>query len=163
MHTVKIEDNLYEKILAYCKENGLKIHSFCNDILAKALNDEMYGDAPFMATTFVTDVPDTNGRIYPKEVMKKAVEEFNEKQQNSPENKPDFDKITKEIQYRPQKIKNNEDISIESVESDEEGNVTVKVLKKNAIDHIDMNFVIDNGELKIDEPKTETRPKKRRL
>lgn len=107
MHTVKIEDNLYEKILAYCKENGLKIHSFCNDILTKALNDEMYGDVPFLVTIpFVTDVPDTNGRIYPKEVMEKAVEEFNEKQQNSPENKPDFDKIT-EVKHKTEEKTDN--------------------------------------------------------
>lgn len=106
MPSVKINDALYERLTAFCKANNIKIMDFCNEAVESHLMDEMYGDAPFMATTFVTDVPDTNGRIYPKEVMEKAVKEFNEKQQISPENKPDFDKIPKVEHKTEEKIDN---------------------------------------------------------
>lgn len=80
MHSIRIDDELYDKISLYCKENNLKINVFCNDILKKKLFDEMYGDAPFMAEAVMikSDTPNSSGRVIPKEVLEKAVEEFKE-------------------------------------------------------------------------------------
>ena len=95
-HSVKIEDELYDKLSLYCNENGLKINVFCNSVLKEKLMLEMYGDAPFLveATPIKADTTDANGRVYPKEVLEKAVEEFNKNRQNSQETPVNFDKNT---------------------------------------------------------------------
>jgi len=95
MHSVKIEDALYDKLASYCKENGKKIPSFCNDAIRKALNQEMYGDAPFIIKApFKTDEANENGTMYSQDVIEKAISQFNENRQIYPETPLDFDKNT---------------------------------------------------------------------
>ena len=47
-HSVQITDNkLYESIVEYCKENGLKVSFLCTDMLRKQFLIEKFGDIPF--------------------------------------------------------------------------------------------------------------------
>ena len=78
MHSIRIEDALYEKVSNYCKENNIRINVFCSDAIRQYLTDEMYGDAPFMSKSDVktgeTDIYDNTSSI---EVVEKAGEEIN--------------------------------------------------------------------------------------
>lgn len=47
-HNVTINDTLYDDLRSYCQLNGLKISTFCNDCISKALTISKYGDTPFM-------------------------------------------------------------------------------------------------------------------
>ena len=47
-HSIQITDSkLYESIVEYCKENGLKVSSLCTDMLRKQFLIEKFGDIPF--------------------------------------------------------------------------------------------------------------------
>ena len=47
-HSIQIDDNkLYESIVEYCKENGLKVSFLCTDMLRKQFLIEKFGDIPF--------------------------------------------------------------------------------------------------------------------
>lgn len=47
-HSIQITDNkLYESIVEYCKENGLKVSFLCTDMLRKQFLIEKFGDIPF--------------------------------------------------------------------------------------------------------------------
>ena len=47
-HSIQIDDSkLYESIVEYCKENGLKVSSLCTDMLRKQFLIEKFGDIPF--------------------------------------------------------------------------------------------------------------------
>lgn len=47
-HSIQIDDDkLYKDIVSYCKVNGLKIGTFCTDMLKKQFAIEQYGDVPF--------------------------------------------------------------------------------------------------------------------
>ena len=47
-HSVQITDSkLYESIVEYCKENGLKVSFLCTDMLRKQFLIEKFGDIPF--------------------------------------------------------------------------------------------------------------------
>ena len=47
-HSVQITDSkLYESIVEYCKENGLKVSFLCTDMLRKQFLIEKFGDFPF--------------------------------------------------------------------------------------------------------------------
>jgi len=47
-HSITIsDDNLYNQISKYCKENGLKLNIFCTNLLKSAFRTEQYGDIPF--------------------------------------------------------------------------------------------------------------------
>ena len=47
-HSIQITDSkLYESIVEYCKENGLKVSSLCTDMLKKQFLIEKFGDIPF--------------------------------------------------------------------------------------------------------------------
>lgn len=47
-HSITIsDDNLYNQISNYCKENGLKLNIFCTNLLKSAFKNEQYGDIPF--------------------------------------------------------------------------------------------------------------------
>ena len=47
-HSVQIDDDkLYESIVEYCKENGLKVSFLCTDMLRKQFLIEKFGDIPF--------------------------------------------------------------------------------------------------------------------
>ena len=46
-HTVSINDKLYNELKEYCDLNKIKVSSFCEEMLKKALNEAKYGDIPF--------------------------------------------------------------------------------------------------------------------
>lgn len=47
-HSIQIDDSkLYESIVEYCKENGLKVSFLCTDMLRKQFLIEKFGDIPF--------------------------------------------------------------------------------------------------------------------
>ena len=47
-HSIQITDSkLYENIVEYCKENGLKVSFLCTDMLRKQFLIEKFGDVPF--------------------------------------------------------------------------------------------------------------------
>lgn len=47
-HNIQITDSkLYESIVEYCKENGLKVSFLCTDMLRKQFLIEKFGDIPF--------------------------------------------------------------------------------------------------------------------
>lgn len=47
-HTIQIDDNeLYSKLLEYCKLNNLKLNKFVSELLRKQFYIEIYGDIPF--------------------------------------------------------------------------------------------------------------------
>lgn len=47
-HSIQITDSkLYESIVEYCKENGLKVSFLCTDMLRKQFLIEKFGDIPF--------------------------------------------------------------------------------------------------------------------
>ena len=47
-HSIQITDiKLYESIVEYCKENGLKVSFLCTDMLRKQFLIEKFGDIPF--------------------------------------------------------------------------------------------------------------------
>lgn len=47
-HTITVnDDKLYNSIVEYCRDNGLKISSFCTALLKDAFFTEKYGDIPF--------------------------------------------------------------------------------------------------------------------
>lgn len=47
-HSVQIDDSiLYNKIVEYCKFNGLKIGAFITEMIRKQFMIEQYGDIPF--------------------------------------------------------------------------------------------------------------------
>lgn len=47
-HNITINDKLYDDLRSYCHLNGLKISTFCNDCISKALTIAKYGNTPFM-------------------------------------------------------------------------------------------------------------------
>ena len=47
-HSIQItDDKLYESIVEYCKENGLKVSFLCTDMLRKQFLIEKFGNIPF--------------------------------------------------------------------------------------------------------------------
>lgn len=46
-HSISINDKLYSEIKEYCDLNKIKVSSFCEEMLKKALNEAKYGDIPF--------------------------------------------------------------------------------------------------------------------
>lgn len=47
MHSISINDKLYNDIKDYCKLNKIKVTNFCNELLEKSFNNLKYGDIPF--------------------------------------------------------------------------------------------------------------------
>jgi hypothetical protein len=140
-HSVKIEDKTYEKLSLYCKDNGVKISDFCNRAIKDALMMKMYGDAPFYF--YKQDTYTTN------EIGKNA-----EKEKSALEN-----------------LENSGMASLDSIKSDEEGNVEIHMKKLNGINGIQTKFTVHNdGTVEfakdnkdIEEQEKPLRPRKRRL
>ncbi len=64
-----IDDKFYEKIVEYCKLNGLKISEFCTNLLKEAFALEQYGDVPF-------GLPETVKEWYTEEILEEKKEEL---------------------------------------------------------------------------------------
>ena len=56
-HSITVnDDKLYGSMLEYCRNNGLKISSFCTELLKDAFYTEVYGDIPFGTVKEKNDV-----------------------------------------------------------------------------------------------------------
>lgn len=143
-HSVKIEDKTYEKLSLYCKDNGVKISDFCNLAIKDALMMKMYGDAPFYFYKPSYDA--TN------EIGKDA-----EKEKSAPEN-----------------LENSGMVTLDSIKSDEEGNIEIHMKKLDGINSIQTKFTVhndgtvdfakdDKDSKDIEEQEKPLRPRKRRL
>ena len=62
-HSVKIDDKLYDKLKMYCDLNNTSPHILAKDAIEKYLNDEMYGDAPFLQPHKVKEEPVTHEEV----------------------------------------------------------------------------------------------------
>lgn len=143
-HSVKIEDKLYDRMKSYCDLNGTTPYAVAREAIDKYLNEIMYGDAPF---------------------MKREEDEY---RQISPETPVNLDKNAKKENSLPENLENSGMISIESIKSDEQGNVEIHMKKLDGIDSIQTKFTVHNdGTVEIDknnkEQKVPQRPTKRRL
>lgn len=147
MHSVKIEDKLYEKLKAYCDLNDTTVFKVSNAAIEDYLNNLMFGDAPFMVQPVVKEEP--------KEI-----------QQISQEEPVNLEKNTEKEETLLEKIEKNEVTVIDSVKSDEQGNVEIRMKKTDGINHIETQFTVHNdGTVEIGKENIETpqRPRKRRL
>ena len=143
-HSVKIDDKLYVRMKSYCDMNGTSPYIVAKEAIEAYLNDAMYGDAPFMKR------------------------EEDENRQISPETPVNLDKNTEKGNSLLENLENSGMISVESIKSDEQGNVEIHMKKLDGIDSIQTKFTVHNdGTVEIDkddkEQKVPQRPTKRRL
>ena len=80
---MEIDKELYKQIKEYCDLNGLKTKDYIYNLLKNAFMADKYGDKPFKkvpiqvtAVSFKTNEVTANGRVYPENVVKDAVENF---------------------------------------------------------------------------------------
>lgn len=136
-HSIQITDSkLYESIVEYCKENGLKVSFLCTDMLRKQFLIEKFGDIPFgnfqdssvpyddkSVTSSVIGPLNTNGDaiVVVETIDKNSDETAEEKQKLSleGENNNTIISPSKEIddKYTQKKVPNKfySEITIESV------------------------------------------------
>lgn len=148
MPNITIDDKLYKRLKSFCIENEKKV----KDVSEKAINDyllrEQYGDAPFMAR----QTEDENRQIYQE--LPAEIDKNTEKDKNLLEN-----------------LENSGMVSVDSIKSDEQGNVEIHMKKLDGINSIQTKFTVHNDGtvdiVKNDEGNKEQekplRPTKRRL
>ena len=147
MPSVTINDKLYARLKSFCSENGKKVKDAAEDAVNEYLMKEQYGDAPFMVQQVEEDVE--NRQIYQEPTV-------------------EIDKNTEKGNSLLENLENSGMISVESIKSDEQGNVEVHMKKLDGIDSIQTKFTVHNdGTVEIDkndeEQKVPQRPTKRRL
>ena len=85
MHTVNIEDKLYEEIREYCRLNKLTISVFVNDLLKKNFMVEKYDDAPPFFKKKEPEIEPIQVDIVKKMVEEKTPQEFEQEYLAKPE------------------------------------------------------------------------------
>lgn len=50
-HSIQIEENAYQRLKEYCDINNLKIGPYVTSLILRGLNQDMYGDAPFLKSS----------------------------------------------------------------------------------------------------------------
>ena len=133
-HSIQITDSkLYESIVEYCKENGLKVSFLCTDMLRKQFLIEKFGDIPFgnfqdnsvsyddkSATSSVIGPLNTNGDaiVVVETIDKNSDETAEEKQKLSLEGEDNNSIITSPIEgkYTQKEVPNKfySEITIDS-------------------------------------------------
>ena len=80
---MEIDKELYKQIKEYCDLNGLKTKDYIYNLLKNAFMADKYGDKPFKKESIEVTAPlfkvnevTANGRVYPENVVKDAVENF---------------------------------------------------------------------------------------
>lgn len=82
-HSIRIEDEeLYNELISYCRENGMRIGKFCESLLREGLSMEKYGDIPYGEIRR----PAQRHGCGPKEKESESVDAHNDSRAASPEN-----------------------------------------------------------------------------
>ena len=128
-HTVKIDDKIYTKLKAFCDLNKESVYKISNEAIEEYLNKIKFGDAPFMRYE-------------------------HEKQQISQEPSAEIDKNTEKQDISPKDLENSGMVVVESVKSDENGNVEIHMKKLDGPDSIQTKFTVHNdGTVEMDKDK----------
>ena len=159
-HSIQITDNkLYESIVEYCKENGLKVSFLCTDMLRKQFLIEKFGDIPFgnfqdSSSVSYDDKSVTSSVIGPLNTNGDAIVVVETIDKNSDETAEEKQKLSLESE-------NNNNVIITSpLDKEIEGRYTQKEIPNKFYSEI----TIDSANKAAEETQKHTeKPKKRRL
>ena len=158
-HSIQITDNkLYESIVEYCKENGLKVSFLCTDMLRKQFLIEKFGDIPFGNfqdnSVSYDDKSATSSVIGPLNTNGDAIVVVETIDKNSDETAEEKQKLSLESE-------NNNNVIITSpLDKEIEGKYTQKEVPNKCYSEI----TIDSANKASEETQKHTeKPKKRRL
>ena len=158
-HSIQITDNkLYESIVEYCKENGLKVSFLCTDMLRKQFLIEKFGDIPFGnfqdSSISYDDKSVTSSVIGPLNTNGDAIVVVETIDKNSDETAEEKQKLSLESE-------NNNNVIITSpLDKEIEGRYTQKEIPNKFYSEI----TIDSANKASEETQKHTeKPKKRRL
>ena len=158
-HSIQITDNkLYESIVEYCKENGLKVSFLCTDMLRKQFLIEKFGDIPFGnfqdSSVSYDDKSVTSSVIGPLNTNGDAIVAVETIDKNSDETAEEKQKLSLESE-------NNNNVIITSpLDKEIEGRYTQKEIPNKFYSEI----TIDSANKASEETQKHTeKPKKRRL
>ena len=158
-HSIQITDNkLYESIVEYCKENGLKVSFLCTDMLRKQFLIEKFGDIPFGNfqdnSVSYDDKSATSSVIGPLNTNGDAIVVVETIDKNSDETAEEKQKLSLESE-------NNNNVIITSpLDKEIEGKYTQKEVPNKFYSEI----TIDSANKASEETQKHTeKPKKRRL
>ena len=158
-HSIQITDSkLYESIVEYCKENGLKVSFLCTDMLRKQFLIEKFGDIPFGnfqdSSVPYDDKSVTSSVIGPLNTNGDAIVVVETIDKNSDETAEEKQKLSLESE-------NNNNVIITSpLDKEIEGRYTQKEIPNKFYSEI----TIDSANKTSEETQKHTeKPKKRRL
>ena len=158
-HSIQITDSkLYESIVEYCKENGLKVSFLCTDMLRKQFLIEKFGDIPFGnfqdSSVSYDDKSVTSSVIGPLNTNGDAIVVVETIDKNSDETAEEKQKLSLESE-------NNNNVIITSpLDKEIEGRYTQKEIPNKFYSEI----TIDSANKASEETQKHTeKPKKRRL
>ena len=158
-HSIQITDSkLYESIVEYCKENGLKVSFLCTDMLRKQFLIEKFGDIPFGNfqdnSVSYDDKSATSSVIGPLNTNGDAIVVVETIDKNSDETAEEKQKLSLESE-------NNNNVIITSpLDKEIEGKYTQKEVPNKFYSEI----TIDSANKASEETQKHTeKPKKRRL
>ena len=158
-HSIQITDSkLYESIVEYCKENGLKVSFLCTDMLRKQFLIEKFGDIPFGnfqdSSLSYDDKSVTSSVIGPLNTNGDAIVVVETIDKNSDETAEEKQKLSLESE-------NNNNVIITSpLDKEIEGRYTQKEIPNKFYSEI----TIDSANKASEETQKHTeKPKKRRL
>ena len=158
-HSIQITDNkLYESIVEYCKENGLKVSFLCTDMLRKQFLIEKFGDIPFGnfqdSSVSYDDKSVTSSVIGPLNTNGDAIVVVETIDKNSDETAEEKQKLSLESE-------NNNNVIITSpLDKEIEGRYTQKEIPNKFYSEITIESVNKAAE---ETQKHTEKPKKRRL
>ena len=158
-HSIQITDSkLYESIVEYCKENGLKVSFLCTDMLRKQFLIEKFGDIPFGnfqdSSVSYDDKSVTSSVIGPLNTNGDTIVVVETIDKNSDETAEEKQKLSLESE-------NNNNVIITSpLDKEIEGRYTQKEIPNKFYSEI----TIDSANKASEEAQKHTeKPKKRRL
>ena len=159
-HSIQITDSkLYESIVEYCKENGLKVSFLCTDMLRKQFLIEKFGDIPFgnfqdSSSVSYDDKSVTSSVIGPLNTNGDAIVVVETIDKNSDETAEEKQKLSLESE-------NNNNVIITSpLDKKIEGRYTQKEIPNKFYSEITIESVNKAAE---ETQKHTEKPKKRRL
>lgn len=158
-HSIQITDSkLYESIVEYCKENGLKVSFLCTDMLRKQFLIEKFGDIPFGnfqdSSVSYDDKSVTSSVIGPLNTNGDAIVVVETIDKNSDETAEEKQKLSLESEN------NNNVIITLPLDKEIEGRYTQKEIPNKFYSEI----TIDSANKASEETQKHTeKPKKRRL
>lgn len=102
-HSIKIDDDLYDDILSYCKINNLKISEYCCGLLRKEHNKSKFCDIPF--GVFSDDKENATVKCEDNTVVTNVVlnEDVKIEKKSTIEKTSESEEVNNEINIKPQK------------------------------------------------------------